>query len=613
MANENDGIRICTVRVANFRSLENVELDLGAMTILVGANNSGKTSFLDALNLALGIGRRPYGQDDILTSATERQPPRTRRAVVDILIRPVDDDGNLADVFPEGSFWTNLWGQGISQDESAHDFMAFRTTLAWDAVKGEYGTARKFLKEFLKFDAWLTAEEKSGSVASSQIEPISLHYMDAKRDLDDDLHRAGSFWRRLTDDLGLQDAEVVEFEQALSELNDSIMEKSEVLKHLKENLGDLRHLIAAEGAGIDIAPVARKLRDLSKGVDVNFSSAGSAPFPLTRHGMGTRSLASLLVFRAYVSWKTKHIATKGDRLHPVLALEEPEAHLHPQAQRALYGQIQAIPGQRLVSTHSAYYSAQAGLKELRFFSRKAGVSVVRQLNVSALQATEQWQLQRQVIATRGDLVFSRALILFEGETEEQAIPLWAEHYIGENVHKLGFSFIGVGGLHYFPFVWLAQELGISWYVFSDGETTPVKTMHGQLKRAGVEDPQNDKRVFVLEGKRNLERELLHEGYAAEVEQGIAVTEGETWLDEYVETYHGQAKKKGVMRDYKGGEGRAAALADAMEAYKTSCATNIAKKIVGCATTNRQIPKSVRVLLDELCKEFNLSPKLKIDG
>ncbi len=39
---------------------------------------------------------------------------------------------------------------------------------------------------------------------AAQIEPIALHYIDAKRDLEDDLRTRGSFWRRLTDDLGLQ-------------------------------------------------------------------------------------------------------------------------------------------------------------------------------------------------------------------------------------------------------------------------------------------------------------------------------------------------------------------------------------------------------------------------
>ncbi len=33
---------------------------------------------------------------------------------------------------------------------------------------------------------------------AAQIEPLALHYMDAERDLEDDIPEAGSFWRRIT-------------------------------------------------------------------------------------------------------------------------------------------------------------------------------------------------------------------------------------------------------------------------------------------------------------------------------------------------------------------------------------------------------------------------------
>eukprot|EP00952_Eustigmatos_sp_NYUAD-ZCMA_P010163 41837-Eustigmatos_ZCMA.PRE.1 len=62
------------------------------------------------------------------------------------------------------------------------------------------------------------------------------------------------------------------------------------------------------------------------------------------------------------------------------------------------------------------------------------------------------KLERTVIASRGDLLFARAVILFEGETEEQAFPLWAQAYWGASAHELGFSFVGVGGTDYFPFL-----------------------------------------------------------------------------------------------------------------------------------------------------------------
>ena len=94
--------------------------------------------------------------------------------------------------------------------------------------------------------------------------------------------------------------------------------------------------------GVELAPVARKLRDLTKGIDVNFTTQGAQTFPLVRHGMGTRSMASILVFRGFMEWRS--LLAKEDAVHPMLALEEPEAHLHPQAQRALFSQIMEIPG-----------------------------------------------------------------------------------------------------------------------------------------------------------------------------------------------------------------------------------------------------------------------------
>jgi putative ATP-dependent endonuclease of OLD family len=42
-------IAVTEVRVSNFRSLANIEVRLSDLTVLIGANNAGKTSFLDAL------------------------------------------------------------------------------------------------------------------------------------------------------------------------------------------------------------------------------------------------------------------------------------------------------------------------------------------------------------------------------------------------------------------------------------------------------------------------------------------------------------------------------------------------------------------------------------
>ncbi len=329
MDNLNSGIKITDVRVSNFRALKNVEVPIGDLTILLGANNAGKTSFLDAFYAAIGAGRKLFGQDDVRLEGAEALPLKERIVTVDVRIRPLDDHGNIAPNFPAGNFWTNLWGTGIKQVMGGDfdEFVGIRTTLAWSHSKGDYAIERRFLKEWRTFDEWLTAPvDETSKVNAAQIEPLALHYIDAKRDLEDDIRKQGSYWRRMTEDLGLSEADVELFEKALSDLNHELVGKSGILKHLKENLADIRPVVSAGGGEIDISPVARKLRDLSKGVDVSFTAAGSQSFPLARHGMGTRSLASLLVFRAFASWKGLQAAEAGDHVHSILALEEPDAY-----------------------------------------------------------------------------------------------------------------------------------------------------------------------------------------------------------------------------------------------------------------------------------------------
>ena len=50
---------------------------------------------------------------------------------------------------------------------------------------------------------------------------------------------------------------------------------------------------------------------------------------------------------------------------PVLALEEPETHLHPQAARTLWAQVNALPGQKVITTHSPYFIQHVPFRDLR--------------------------------------------------------------------------------------------------------------------------------------------------------------------------------------------------------------------------------------------------------
>lgn len=593
------GIAITAARVRDFRSLADIEVSLNDLTVLIGSNNAGKTSFLDALFAAIGAGRKFVGADDVRLAPGESAAPKTREVLIDLMIRPVGDDGKVADAYPEGSFWVSLWGApGIAADDALNEFTGIRTSLRWNEARGEHILERRFLKEWKAFADWTTAAVHDRPVTAAQMEPLALHYVDAKRDLDEDLRKPGSFWRRLTEDLGLSDAEIAAMENTLSDINQQIVDKSAILKHLKENLGGLQTVVAADSGGVEISPVARKLRDLSKGVDVSFNTAGAQSFPLARHGMGTRSLASLLVFRAFASWRNKQAADGGDKIHSMLALEEPESHLHPQAQRSLFAHIKAITGQRVVSTHSPYFAGQAQLEDLRLFLKTNGDTKVTKLDPSGLDKEDVRKLQETVIDTRGDILFSRAVVLFEGQTEEQALPIWAGKYWGATVHELGFCFVRANGTDYFPFIWLARTLNIPWYVFADGETDPVAKLEAALKKAGEKKAADCKNVIVHPAGKNFESQLVGENYLPEIETALDVMDGKAgYLDRYIADLNGQNKKKGVVRDYKSAGGRERAALDALEGNKTSSAKHVAAVIADHRDPARRFPTQIRALFE----------------
>ena len=101
------------------------------------------------------------------------------------------------------------------------------------------------------------------------------------------------------------------------------------------------------------------------------------------HGMGTRSWSSLLTLKAFINMLDKKAENEQTPFFPILAIEEPEAPLHPNAQKKLYKQIEGVKGQKIISTHSQHIAASADLSQIRNFY-KNDVSVY----CSAIQMKE---------------------------------------------------------------------------------------------------------------------------------------------------------------------------------------------------------------------------------
>lgn len=591
MVDFNSGIKIIEVRIRNFRSLKEININLDWLTVLIGENNSGKTSFLDALFVAIGAGKRIISSEDIFLTKDEKSVPKNREILIDILIKPTDDNGVIIDKFPAGSYWLGLFGDGISQDNVGNDYLGIRTKISYNSQKGEYEIERKFISEWQNDITNFKNTKTTSRVPYQSIEPLALHFMDAKRDIRDELRNRGSFWHKLVSNPGISEENIKKFEEKLDLINSEILTQSSNLKHIQKHLNEIYKSVGGEKNAVAINPIPRYLRNINEGVSINFSTKNAQTFPLDRHGMGTRSLAAILTFRAYTEWR-KNIAV-DEKVHIMLAIEEPEAHLHPQAQRALFKQIENISGQRIISTHSAYIASQADITQFRCFRKEGAFTEVTQIEKDKIETDDIQKINRSVMNTRGELIFSRALIFFEGiQTEDQAIPIFAEKYWNIHPNALGITMIPACGTGYYPFILIAKEFHIPWYIFSDGEPQIVASVKSALEKAG--EPLDSDRVFTIPDNKKFEEYIVNDDY-----QNVLI-------EMIIDFQATNNKHRTVLeKSWKEKNNPKEEIINYLTRNKTKCGRKIAEVITSLDNDNLKFPDLIRSMFERISKDLCL--------
>ncbi len=511
-------ILIKSVRIAGFRGLKNIEVELEQTTVLTGMNNSGKTSFLKALQLALG-NRLFLSPDDFYIQGNEK----AEKIIIDLLLISIDQDGNQMTEFSED--WETLFTTNrIRTDDSSNSFVPLRTIIIFDSMKNNYKTQQSILQAWPDFESedkigWF--ESENGIKNSFRFDEIPFFYMDAQRDILEDIKLKSSYLGKMLDKITYPKEVVKEIEAQIKALNETAVSSSDILSTIKTTLKELDTAMDSHSEGIDITPFTKKLRDLSKGLSIYYTDQKDS-FPMEYHGMGTRSWSSLLTLKSFISLLNSNAGNDDSPFFPILAIEEPEAHLHPNAQKKLYGQINTISGQKIISTHSPYVAAAADLKQIRNFYKDDAVHC-GQFDADLLNDKESIRkINRQVVNTRGEIFFSKLLVFFEGETEEQALPIFSQNYFGKSPVEMGIDFIGVGGCEsYLPFLRFSEALNIPWIIFSDNDQggKVEKIVKNQFSKSKSKYIEKDCLVFLVDGD-DFEKQLIRDGFNNEIKKAI---------------------------------------------------------------------------------------------
>ena len=493
-------LRIEEVHVSNFRNIVDVRISLeSGATFLVGENNAGKSSFLLAIAAACGFHRATrddFHQSDEGT-ATE--------AIIDLIIRSAGAEfidavaqrlnGNYGNG-PEAGEWTAIRARLVESQESSF-LTTRRNYLSWDPST----------------QTWM---ETPRAPTSQVLELLAAHLVEASRDLSVDVLSRTSDWGRVLADLGVSEADRSSLETSLSDLGRALQDASPTFSKLALELLKMKNT-QSDIEDVQLRPLPGRLEDLARSVDIVVGAGhGRSALPMRLQGLGSRSLAALRVFHALCELRVG--VDQGVRPQLITLLEEPEAHLHPQAQGAMDRFIQELPGQVVVATHSSVLIGEADLEAVRILRSTSEGTTVHKLERATAKKVAVFR--RYISRPLGELFFARMVVLVDGTAERITLPVLLSPLLGRDIAGVGVTILDMEGKSKEWVKKVVEALdalgGIPWIAFIDNDSDGLGAIDGCLGSDGILLSTSHPQV-VVSGDKQLEQLFLDAGYGPEVE------------------------------------------------------------------------------------------------
>lgn len=452
-------MRICRIAIENFANFDSVDFATDDSIVVVGENKAGKSNLLRALRLVLDPSlpdrERQLGLEDFWDGLGQIKLGYEVKVVVELT--DFEDNDNLLAV---------LAGCLVEMEPPVARLTYLYRPKAGLKSKGSESLADY---EFLVFGG----TDENNVFTAVQRRELPMDYLFALRDAEGDLLN----WRRsplrpIIEELTatLDGKARAELQKLANDASEGLAARPEVDAAAQKVAERLEKMVGTEHAvslALGVAPtnVDVLLRSLRLLIDGGARGIGDA-------SLGTANL----LFLTLKALELERAVKAGERSHTFLAIEEPEAHLHPHVQRLVYRHYLGVDGDApenvttMLTTHSPHIASVAPLRSIVLLREDPSYKATVITSAAKVELTDDDEddLQRYIDVTRGELFFARGIIFVEGDAERFLVPSFATA-CGLDLDSLGVTVCSVVGTNFLPYVKLVgpDSLNIPFIVLTD--------------------------------------------------------------------------------------------------------------------------------------------------
>jgi predicted ATP-dependent endonuclease of OLD family len=473
-------MRVTKIKIQNFRLLKNISVDLERnLSVIIGKNNTGKTSFLLCLEKFIGsaAARNTFTFEDLnsevkdhLLKIVEGNTPNDNSIGIALKIFiEYDDEDDLENI-----------GDKVIMDLDPNNKVV---VLAFE-YKSTTDDIHKLIEDFNKINAKKIEEEKpQKSLFEYLKEQHNKYFSISRRSLRFDLEAKEEDDKTFVD-LDLENiniSKIINFkwisarrnvsnkdtDNSLSQLSAKIYKKLEASNPNESVVEEFKDTLTSTDAKLNIVyekifegvisdvkkfggmsqndsviKIVSSLqhRDLLEENTTVMYGLGTTEhdLPENYNGLGYLNLISM-IFEIKLKLHDFHkdLSESPSDVN-LLFIEEPEAHTHPQLQRIFIKNIKSLLKsgikradgvnrdlQTVLSTHSSYIVSESDFEDIKYFKKKDAGVISRNLKdlKDYYEDSQHYTFLKQYLTIhRSELFFADKAIFIEGDTERVLLP-----------------------------------------------------------------------------------------------------------------------------------------------------------------------------------------------